>query len=297
MPRLISLKPEFHWFADAVWSEPVHLDAPINSPSRELGAALSDDELSLYFGSDRPGGLGGIDIWVSHRACRECPWGEPANLGPNINSALGDGGPALSRDGHQLFFSGARAGGEGGEDIWVSYREDVSDDLGWGPAVNLGPNVNTAAPEQSPSLYVRAVGEGEVELVFTRAGVGFFQARLTRQGEVLEPAVAVAELNGPGAATGDDLSDGKDELLSSRRRASGSEARDIWVARRRNANEPWSAPQNVGATINTIGADLTPSLSTDGRTLFFAAGANARPTLGLQDIWMSTRAPQESSRH
>ena len=288
----LSLKPEFHWFADAAWSEPVHLDAPINSPSRELGAALSKDELTIYFGSNRPGGLGEFDIWVSHRACTECPWADPTNLGPNINSAAGDGGPALSRDGHQLFFSGARGGGEGGEDIWVSYREDVNDDLGWEPAVNLGPNVNTGAQEQSPALFLRGVGEDVVEIVFTRAGVGFYQARLTRQGEVLEPAVLVAELNDLDPAPADDESDGKEEFFFQATRTGGLGGSDIWVARRRNANEPWSAPQNVGSTINTIGADLTPSLSPDGRTLFFAAGANARPTLGLQDIWMSTRTPQ-----
>ena len=75
-------------FANSEWSEPVHLDAPINSPFRELGAALSPDELSIYFGSNRPDptAQGAFDIWVSHRACRECPWEDPVNLGPNINS-------------------------------------------------------------------------------------------------------------------------------------------------------------------------------------------------------------------
>ena len=48
-----------HSFAGSEWSEPVHLDAPVNSPARELGARLSPDELSLYFGSDRVvGGFG-----------------------------------------------------------------------------------------------------------------------------------------------------------------------------------------------------------------------------------------------
>jgi len=112
--------------AGSEWSEPVHLDAPVNSAFRELGARLSPDELSLYFGSDRPGGLGAFDIWVSRRACLECPWEAPANLCPNINSFGGDGAPALSPDGLLLFFSGARAGGE---DIWVSRRSDPNNGL------------------------------------------------------------------------------------------------------------------------------------------------------------------------
>src|SRR5437773_10125359 len=123
-------------FAHSEWSEPVHLDAPVNSPFRELAAALSPDALSIYFGSDRPGptAFGAVDMWVSHRACLECPWGAPVNLGPNINSQRGDGSPAFSADGHVLFFSSARDGGEGGDDIWVSHRADANDDLGWEPA-------------------------------------------------------------------------------------------------------------------------------------------------------------------
>ena len=81
-------------FEGSEWSEPIHVGAPISTPFRELRAQLSPDELSLYLASDRPGGVGAFDIWVSRRGCLDCPWEEPANLGPNINSAGGDGGPA-----------------------------------------------------------------------------------------------------------------------------------------------------------------------------------------------------------
>ena len=62
------------------WSEPVNLGATINTTFDEQGPTLSSDELSLYFGSDRPGGIGGFDIWVSRRSCRDCAWGTPENL-------------------------------------------------------------------------------------------------------------------------------------------------------------------------------------------------------------------------
>src|SRR5512144_418415 len=123
--QLYSGGPQF-----SEWSEPVHLDAPVNSPYHELGGTFSGDELSIYFGSDRPGGQGAFDIWVARRACRGCPWGEPVNLGPIINS-------------------------DGGEDIWVSHRTNPEDDLAWEPPVNLGPNVNTAAQEGAPVLFSR----------------------------------------------------------------------------------------------------------------------------------------------
>lgn len=288
----LPLGPQLHSFAGSEWSEPVHLDAPINSPARELGARLSPDELSLYFGSDRtPGGQGAFDIWTSRRACLECPWGEPVNLGPNINSATGDGAPALSPDGLLLFFSGgAREGGFGGEDILVSRRTDPNDDLSWGPPVNLGPAVNTAVNEHGPA-YVPALEGGGASLYFSRAG-DIYEARVTRDGQVVGPAVPVAELNHPTAIESEPTvrADGR-EIFFWSKRTGGSGGADIWVATRRSPHDPWSPPQNLGPGINTSGADLTPGLSWDGRTLLISVGQEARPSLGFQDFWMMTRTP------
>src|SRR5437899_12780730 len=96
-PRLQAMS-----FANSEWSEPVNLGAPINSAANEMNAALSPDELSLYFVSTRSGGLGGADIWVSRRASLDAPWGEPVNLGPNVNGPGLDAAPAVSLDGHLL---------------------------------------------------------------------------------------------------------------------------------------------------------------------------------------------------
>jgi len=275
------------------WSEPVHLGPPVNSPFRELNAELSPDELSLYFGSDRPGGLGAFDIWVSHRACLESPWEEPINLGANINSSGGDGGPLLSTDGHLLFFSGSRAGGEGGEDIWVSRRADPKDDLGWAPAVNLGPDVNTAANEGDPA-YVPALGGGDATLYFGRpgaTGTDIYQVRMTPDGETLGPAAPAAELNSSVLDAGPTVrADGREVFFWSQR-LGGVGGADIWVATRRSPHDPWSAPQSLGPPVNTQFGELVPDLSRDGRTLFFSGTATRGGSLGFQDIWMSTRTP------
>lgn len=277
------------------WSEPVHLDAPVNSPYRELGAELSPDELSLYFGSDRPdpGAQGAFDIWVSRRACRECPWEEPVNLGPNINSPGGDGSPALSRDGLLLFFSGSRSGGEGGEDIWVSRRTDPNDDLSWGPPANLGPYVNTAGNEGGPT-YVPALEGGAASLYFDRqgatlAGSDMFQVRVTRDVEALEPAAPLADLNSSSLDLGPTLRGDGREVFFWSQRVGGA---DIWGATRRSPHDPWSAPQALGPPVNTlVGGELQPRLSWDGRTLLFSGTASRGGSLGFQDLWMSTRTP------
>jgi len=275
-------------FANSEWSAPVHLDAPVNSPFRELAAALSPDELSLYFGSDRPDptASGDVDMWVSHRACLDCPWEAPVNLGPNINSSGGDGSPALSPDGHLLFFVSPRDGGEGGDDIWVSHRTDPNDDLGWEPAVNLGPCVNSSAAEVGPSYIPALEGEG-MNLYFVR-GTDVYAVRVTRDGEALGPAEPVAGLGGGRGVTV--RKDGREAFIWSST-IGGLGNADIFVTTRRSPQDEWSALENVGPVINTRFADLTPTLSLDGRTLLFSEAAAARPGLGLQDIWMSTRTP------
>ena len=63
------------------WTPPVNLGDTVNSPSQEILPALSKNGSSLYFASDRPGSLGGEDLWVSRRAGKDAPWEAPVNLG------------------------------------------------------------------------------------------------------------------------------------------------------------------------------------------------------------------------
>ncbi len=135
------------------WSAPVNLGPVVNSGFVEVGPAISKDGLSLYFGSNRPGGFGGQDIWVSQRASVGDPWGPPTNLGPIVNTPSLESVPGFSRDGHWMFFNSDRPGGFGAVDIWVSYRPHTHDDFGWEPPVNLGPGVNTTSVDNAPSFF------------------------------------------------------------------------------------------------------------------------------------------------
>src|SRR5688572_20402263 len=67
------------------WEPVVHLPPPINSEFNDQAPVLSKDEKTLFFTSDRPGSVGGEDIWVSTRRTRNSPWRTPINLGPTIN--------------------------------------------------------------------------------------------------------------------------------------------------------------------------------------------------------------------
>src|SRR5439155_1826574 len=165
---------------DPEWSEPVNLGPTVNSPFVDIAPKLSPNGLSLYFVSNRPGGVGDVgnnDIWVSRRASLASPWEAPVNLGPIVNSGRDDGGPSVSADGHLLFFNSNRLGGVGAADLYMSRRDDPNDDFGWGPPINLGPLVNTTAGERGPEYFAGADGSAPT-LYFNRGDLAAFQADL-----------------------------------------------------------------------------------------------------------------------
>jgi hypothetical protein len=266
------------------WSEPVWLGPIVNSSGSELRPAMPANELTLYFGSDRAGGRGGIDIWASRRAGRGCPWQAPVNLGPPINTAGADGGPAFVPDGHLLYFASDGHGGFGSSDIFVSHRDDPANDFGWSDPVNLGPGVNTSGHESGPS-YARG------ELYFTRDGQ-IYVVQVSHDGQTRGPAVHLSELSDPVAPNRSATvwANGKELIFwgQAGTRTGSVGLADLWVATRQSATDRWSAPRNLGRPVNSEFAELEPGFSHNGRTLLFSAG-QARGGVGLQDIWMSTR--------
>ncbi|MCP4260056.1 MAG: DUF4440 domain-containing protein [Planctomycetes bacterium] len=116
---------------DDEWGEPVNLGPTVNSSAFEGTPEISSDGLELYFESDRPGGYGLDDIYMTTRATTEDDWGEPVNLGPIVNGSLWEHCPTISADGLTLFFDLDIPG-----DLMVTRRATKDDD--WGEPVNLG---------------------------------------------------------------------------------------------------------------------------------------------------------------
>ena len=95
--------------AHSPWAAPQRVGMPVNGPRAEFSPSISADGLSLYFASDRDGNLGSIDIWVSTRKGAADSWGEPRNLGTNINSAGGMTlAPFITSKNRALYFMSAR---------------------------------------------------------------------------------------------------------------------------------------------------------------------------------------------
>lgn len=144
---------------DFGWETPVPLST-LNTPFAEFGPTGFEDEeedeevdgdterLVLYFASDRPGGLGGADIYMSRTASDGTFL--PATLVAELSSSANDIFPNVRKDGRELFLSSDRSGTLGSQDFWVARRERTSDP--WSVPENLGPIVNSTAFEQRTAI-------------------------------------------------------------------------------------------------------------------------------------------------
>lgn len=135
--------------SDSIWSVPQSFGATINTPAYEGMACLSADNRELYFVSDRVGGYGGMDIWVS--SFENGLWQEPRNLGPGINTAGNETAPFLHIDNKTLYFASDGRTGMGGSDLYMARR---TGDTTWSAPVNMGYPINTPYDEMSVSVTI-----------------------------------------------------------------------------------------------------------------------------------------------
>lgn len=119
------------------WGTPKRLPAPINSSFYDGAATLTADGKTMYFVSERLGGQGSTDIYVSELQGKE--WSKPVNLGKNINTAGRETTPYITPDGQYLFFSSDGLGGMGGYDVYVVKKQGNS----WSKPYHLGYGINT----------------------------------------------------------------------------------------------------------------------------------------------------------
>lgn len=133
---------------DGIWTTPERLPAPISTDDgNEHCPAVLQDGQTLCFASMREGGYGGSDIWCS-RQNADGTWQDPVNQGPNINTAAEEFHFTQDEDG-TVYFTSSRPGGFGGMDIWGAAARGEHQ---WGPAINLGSQVNTSAADMCPAL-------------------------------------------------------------------------------------------------------------------------------------------------
>jgi len=175
------------------WGTPENLGPVVNSASHESEPSISASGLELYFSSERPGGEGHMDLYVTRRPTKNDAWGSPVSLGPVVNSSSLDMNPCISADGLALFFRSSRPGGYGNSDIYLTRRASTYDP--WSEPVNLGPIINNSASQVShyispdgSTLYLDTGGP-------SMGSYDFWQVHI----------IPIVDLNGDGIVDAEDM--------------------------------------------------------------------------------------------
>ena len=277
--------------ADFVFGVPINPGTSVNSSSHEFSPSISADGLSLYFASDRPGGSGNFDLWVATRASTSDQWSVPVNLGTRANSPGLDWFPSISADGLTLYFS---RGQGAGAHIWVTTRTAIGQP--WSAPLDIVPTVTSPAGDAWPNisadgctLYfgsVRSGGSGSTDIWVT--------TRPTANDDWGRPVNLGPNINSPSVDSGPCISTDGRVLLFLSTRSGGYGQADLYMATREGKDSQWSSPVNLGPIVNGSTNELLPTLSTDGRSLYFCDHLSFTPRaggLGGADIWQVSIDP------
>lgn len=179
------------WYADRTrdtWTEARSLGPPVNTRSHEIHPSFAGDG-TMYFSSNREGGLGGFDIYRSR--LKEGEYTVPENLGEPINTEYGEGDLFIAPDESYIIFSSGRPGGLGRNDLYISFMQS---DGSWTVPINMGDEVNSEEIEYSPFV--------------TRDGKYLFYSSYRRISDVAEAQIDSREdisrvYSSPGNGLGD----------------------------------------------------------------------------------------------
>jgi len=254
----------------------------VNSAYSERGASPTQDGLTLYFASARPGGTGAFDIYRATRTLPYGVFGAPTEV-TELNSTVSDLMPELRSDGLEIFFDSYRPGGAGSNDIWRATRPNSTSTFSPPtPVVEL----NSSLSEHGASLTADGL-----DLYFTsertRAGSkDIWMASRRSVNLPFRPPVPVLELNKAGVDDRDPKisPDGLTIFWTSSRKP-GAGGNDLWMASRLHRVLPFGNIVNLGA-VNTASPEDEPACWALRDELFFSS--NRAGGLGDYDIW-STR--------
>ncbi|MBP7053237.1 MAG: PD40 domain-containing protein [Phycisphaerae bacterium] len=266
--------------ADFTFGTPVNIqsDFPFLDPVTGWINCFSADGLEVYFESQRSGGYGLMDLWVSKRASVEDAWGPPENLGPVVNGANWDKCAFICPDGLELYFHSDRPGGYGACDLYVTKRATRTSP--WEPPTNLGPKVSRSSDDGIP-----AVSPDALELYFMStypaSGYGspdlfdlYVSKRTTPNDPWGDPVNLGPAVNSPVQDFYATLSpDGLLMFFTSNRPGGFSAWGDGYVARRASCSAPWQPAVNLGPIANATPWNR-PFVSADGSTLYILCDPN-----------------------
>lgn len=285
------------------------IEGQVNSEYHDTWSTVTEDELTLYFGSNRPGGfvksnikdgwgLGAdgtptrYDMYVAHRDNANSDWDKPVLLPATVNTKYNEHSAAVSPDGHYLFFASARPGGCGSLDLYVSYRNNVEDDQAWQEAKNLGcqkdGGPNSAAIDSCPIFHFDEK-TNNIKLYFTGSTTPN-PATLDFKYTVFDKATMSAKGEQTINISTKEYLDGHIDPKFGYVWAAyptGKGGSDIWISDRTDHPDQWRKPVNLGSSINTEYEEQLPSPVNNGNKLYFPS--NRPGGKGGFDIYQASK--------
>ena len=275
------------------WSPATPLTT-INTPTATEGCpVVTKSGDVMYLASNRPGGFGALDLYVSYRDEETGMWSTPRNLGPGVNTASNEQCPLVLNSGKELVFVSDRAGGLGGLDLWMATRDDHGDDFAWTSPANLA-TLNTASAEFGPGAYEDEAGATVIYFNSNRpggAGAHDLYMSTRPEGGTFSTPVPAAGLNTSADEQFASLAKDGREIFFASNRPGGLGGLDLWHATRESASDPWGAAENLGPNVNSPAAEARSAISWDGMTLYFHS-----TRAGSADLYQTTRTRSMGGR-
>ncbi|MDB5034913.1 MAG: rane protein [Chlorobi bacterium] len=263
----------------------------INTPDLEYAPTVTGDGRTLYFVSNRPGGFGGHDFWVTTKANRlDSVFTPPVNLGPPINTELNEGVASISSDGQTMYFTGCnRPDGLGDCDIYEARLDGTT----WNVVRDLK-ELNSIYWDSQPSISSdgRTIfflsnrsgaigGDGDADIYYaTRDAAGIWSP----------PRNLGPTINSPYREDSPFILPGGGALYFSSARPGGFGGLDFYVSRR-NQDGSWGTPENLGGKINTAKDERFITLPASGDILYFSAERTIDAAYMRLDICMALLPP------
>jgi hypothetical protein len=241
---------------------------------------VTGDLLELYFESNRAGGVGGLDIWLSKRTSTADPWPQPVVVA-QISTTFADTTPSVASDGLTIWLSSDRPGGIGMRDIWVSTR----------PTRAAAWSTPTRVPELSTTSDDRCAGTGSATLLVNVSsdapgGFGLTDIWFATRASTTDPWSGLAPLPEIDTASRDScghIADGGRAFVFGSDRQSASTTM-IFLATRTTTTAPFEMP----VSLSELGAPpddaITPWISDDLRYVVFASNRG-----GMREIYEAFR--------
>ena len=255
---------------------PKNLGDGINTTESEYFPSLTIDGNQMIFTRR----LNGMNEDFFGTVKNNNTWSKAFHLQGNINTPQNEGAQNISQDGNWLVFTGCyRPDGYGSCDLYISYQTNN----GWSEAMNLGRNINSDQWESQPCL-----SPDKRDLYFASRRTGGFGgsdiyvSHLQSNGSWSKPENLGSEINTAGDEYSPFIHADNQTLFFTSNGLPGYGEEDIFLTRRDSQNK-WSKPENLGYPINTINTESTLFIASDGATAYYSSDRS--DTKGGLDIY------------